>query len=523
MSAVMDRPTSLAVVYLPRLALPECLGARRRHAAVGQALLCGLLQTGALGCAQPQPDAQPAGVLTTITIGLPSQQVNVGPIVQALTRMRLIGTGPDGRPTPGVLQKWSSTTDGRTWNFTLRPDIRQHDGVPVTAEDVAAIIRAETNNEPPTGLLDVERIVAVDPVTLRIELREPSSLLLEALTLIRAVRAGPFTAPGDPPPLSSPTLSASRASTAAPSAIDRVVIRRYDTARAAWSALLRDEIDMLYEVSGEARPFLEQTEGIEVRPFLRPFVITMGLNVRHPVLRRREVRLALNHAVDREELLARDLGGRGLAAASSVWPRHWAADPSVTPYAFDGALAGRLLDAAGLPATSTDGRPSRFRLTCLIPENTPRLQRVALRLQRAYANVGVDLVLESVGPEELEERLGTGQFEAFVWTVMAGYGLNQLHRTWGEHGSSKFINHGYEGAEAAVDRVRRAHTEEQLRSALGTLQRVLHDDAPEVSLVWEETARAVGRRFEVPVSRGSDILSTLALWRPRATRPEAVR
>ena len=519
----MDRPTSLAVVYPLRLALPRRPGARRLYAAVGPALLCGLLQAGALGCAQPQPDPQPARVPTTITIGLPSQQVDVRSIVSTLTTMRLVGTGPDGRPTPGILQKWSSTTDGRTWNFTLRPDIRQHDGEPVTAEGVAAIIRLQMANEPPTGLLDVERIEAVDPVTLRIELREPSSLLLEALTLSNAVPAGPFMATEVIGRDASPTLPASRGSTTAPSAIKSVAIRRYDTPRAAWSALLRDEIDMLYEVSGEARPFLQQTEGIEVRPFLRPFVIAMGLNVRHPVLRRREVRLALNHAVDREDLLARDLGGRGLAAASSVWPRHWAADPSVTPYAFDPALARRLLDAAGLPATSAEGRPSRFRLTCLIPENTPRLQRVALRLQRAYANVGVELVLEPVDPERLEERLGTGEFEAFVLTVMAGYGLNQLHRTWGEHSTSKFVSHGYRGAEAAVDQVRRAHSEEQLRAALGKLQRVLHDDAPEVSLVWEAPARAVGRRFDVPPSPGRDILSSLALWRPRATRAEAVR
>lgn len=517
----MDRPTSLAVVCPLRLALPERQGARR-YAAVGQALLCGLLQAGATGCAQPQPEAQSTVVRTTVTIGLPSQQVNVRSIVAALTTMRLVGTGPDGRPTPGILQKWTSTTDGKIWDFTLQPGVRQHDGMPVTADDVAAIIRLQMADEPPTGLLDVERIVAVDPVTLRIELREPSSLLLEALTLSNAVPAGPFMATEYIEPESSPTLPASRGSTATPSAIESVAIRRYDSPRAAWSALLRDEIDMLYEVSGEARPFLEQTD-IELRPFLRPFVITMGLNVRHPILRRREVRLALNHAVDREDLLARDFGGRGLAAASSVWPRHWAADPSVTPYAFDPALARRLLDAAGLPAVSADGRPSRFRLTCLIPGDTPRLQRVALRLQRAYANVGVDLVLEPVGLEEFGQRLGTGRFETFVSTVMAGYGLNQLHRTWGEHRVNKFISHGYEGAEAAVDQVRRAHTEEQLRSALGRLQRVLHDDAPEVSLVWEETARAVGRRFDVPASPGRDILSSLALWRPRVSRAEAAR
>lgn len=524
MPAVMDRPASHAVVYPFSLSLPGRLGVRRRHAAVGQAVICGLLQAGAIGCAQSSPDVRSADVRTTITIGLPSQHVDVRPIVQALTTLRLVGTGPDGRPTPGLLQKWSSSADGRIWHFSVRPDVRRHDGVPVTAEDVAASIRAQIDDEPPTGLLDVERIVSVDPVTLRIELRQPSSLLLEALTLSRAVTAGPFMAqPGEVDPLSSPTLSSSRASTAAPSLIRSVVIRRYDSPRAAWSALMRDEIDLLYEVSGEALPFLQQTSGIEVRPFLRPYAITMGLNVRHPALRSRDVRRALNHAVDREDLLARDFGGRGLVAAGPVWPRHWAADSSVTPYAFDPALARRLFDRARLPETRSDGRPSRFRLTCLYRNDVPRLERVALRLQRAYANVGVDLVLEPEAPTRLGERLATGDFDAFLLPVMSGYGTNQLYHMWGGHDLDRFVDHGYEGAEAAVEQVRRAHTDEQVRSALRNLQRVLHDDAPTVPLVWEETARAVGRRFDVPPSQGRDILSTLALWRPSTSQTGATQ
>lgn len=519
MPAVMDRPASHAVVYPFSLALPGRLNARRRHAAVGQVLLCGLLQAGAIGCAEPPPaDARSPDVRTTITIGLPSQHVNVRPIVLALTTLRLVGTGPDGRPTPGLLQTWSASPDGKVWHFTLRPDVRQHDGTPVTAEDVAAIIRAQMDDEPPTGLLDVERIVPVDPVTLRIELRQASSLLLEALTLSRAVPAGPFMAPqGGAEPESSPTLPASRAATAAPPAIESVVIRRYDSPRAAWSALMRDEIDLLYEVSGEARPFLEQTAGIEVRPFLRPFVIKMGLNLRHPILRRRDVRRALNHAVDRQDLLNRDFGGRGLVAAGSVWPRHWAADPSVTPHAFDPDLARRLFDAAGLPATRNDGRPSRFRLTCLVPDDMPRLQRVALRLQRAYADVGVDLVLETLPATELTERLATGEFQAFVLTVMSGHGPNAIYQAWGAHGVERHVDHGYREAARAAERLRRAHNDDELRGAFGALQRVLLDDAPEVPLVWEETARAVGRRFNVPPSPGRDILSTIALWRPRTT------
>ena len=49
------------------------------------------------------------------------------------------------------------------------------------------------------------------------------------------------------------------------------------------------------------------------------------------------------------------------------------------------------------------------------------------------------------------------------------------------------------------------------------VQRVLVDDPPAVFIAWDETARAVGRRFRIPVAPGRDILSSLSQWRPRST------
>lgn len=469
-----------------------------------------------VSCAPPRAADRAPASQVPLTIGLPSAQVDVGPLVRILTTQVLVGTGPDGRPTPGLLQSWTTSPDGRVWTFTLTPDVRRHDGGVVTADDLAAIIRDQ--EDPPPGLLDVDRLEVIGPAVLRIHLRQPSSLLLEALTLTRAVSAGPFV-PGSAPIErdSSPTLPASANGKTAPTAIDRVAFRRYESPRAAWAALMRDEIDLLHEVSGEARPFLEQAAGIEVRPFLRPFVVTLGLNVRHPALRHRDVRLALNHAVDRADLLARDFGGRGLAAATPVWPRHWAADASVHPHTFDRVLARRLLETAGYRRTDrADGRPSRLRLTCLIREDIPRLERVALRVRRAYADVGIDLVLEPLGDLEFMDRLATGRFETFLITVMSGHGPNALVRMWGRHGRTRDVDHGYAAAVEAAEQVRRAHTDVAMREALPALQRVLLNDPPAVFLVWEEMARAVGRRFVVPPSPGRDILSTLPQWRPRA-------
>ncbi len=88
--------------------------------------------------------------------------------------------------------------------------------------------------------------------------------------------------------------------------------------------MLRGEIDFLYEVAPESVEFIEATSDVQPLTAPRPYVYLVGFNLAHPVLRRTDVRLALNQAVRRGVLIRSLLGGRGEAAASHVWPRHWA-------------------------------------------------------------------------------------------------------------------------------------------------------------------------------------------------------
>jgi ABC-type transport system substrate-binding protein len=500
----------LEVFHLP--SLPSWWLVLRRTSRRVAAVACLLTLAG--GCDAPrQQTGAPGGA--TLTIGLPSRGVSLGPIVQSLTTEKLVGTAPNGRPIPGLIAEWSTSSDGLTWDLVVRADAQQHDGTPVTADDVARLLQAQADSgDTPAGLWDVDRIDPIDARTLRLQLRAPSSLLLEALTLTRALPVGPFVVGPDPDgDADRPVLLLNPRQTT-PSTVARIAFRHYDSPRAAWSALLRNDIDFLYEVSDEARAFLERAPGIQVRSFIRPYVLTLGLNNRHPILRHTSVRRALNYAVDRQALLEKDYGGRGLAATGHAWPFHWAADGSMTPYPFDQQEARRLLDAAGLPVIVRQAGPSsRFRITCLVPA---RFERVARRLQQAYAAVGVDLDLELVAQEDLEPRLASGTFEAFLQPLLSGYDRTFLYQMWSGQSRGRFVDFGYTAAADAAERMRRAQSDEDVLDAFQAMQRVHFDDPPAVFLIWERTARAVGPRFEVPDERDRDILSTLTHWRRAA-------
>jgi peptide/nickel transport system substrate-binding protein len=49
----------------------------------------------------------------------------------------LVNFGDDMEPIPGFAESWSSSADGKTWTFKIRPGMKWSDGQPATAEDAA--------------------------------------------------------------------------------------------------------------------------------------------------------------------------------------------------------------------------------------------------------------------------------------------------------------------------------------------------------------------------------------------------
>jgi hypothetical protein len=73
---------------------------------------------------------------------------------------------------------------------------------------------------------------------------------------------------------------------------------------------------------------------------------------------------------------------------------------------------------------------------------------------------------------------------------------------------------GYRSADAALDRLKAAGADDEIRGAVADVLRVLHDDPPAAFLAWQEQTRAVSKKFDVSPEDKRDILTNLWLWRP---------
>jgi peptide/nickel transport system substrate-binding protein len=268
---------------------------------------------------------------------------------------------------------------------------------------------------------------------------------------------------------------------------------------------------------------VEKETTVNTYSFPRAYYIPLVFNVNHPVLKLAAVRRAINQSLDKPTLIRGGLSGRGRPADGPIWPEHWAYSAPATPFAFNPNAAGLLLDSAGLKIRPRPGgsMPARFSFTCLVFAEDPRFERFAVLVQKQLADVGIDMKLLPLSQTEMEARLKAGDFDAFLFE-MFGRSLSWVYEFWHSQEAGHFKG-GYRGADAVLDGIRGARSDDEVRAGMRELARVLHDDPPAAFLAWQATSRAVSTKFDVVEEKNRDILGNVWQWRPAVPVKQASR
>jgi peptide/nickel transport system substrate-binding protein len=96
----------------------------------------------------------------------------------------LVRVDSSGKIIPWLAEKWETAGDGKTVTFSLRKDVKFHDGTPLDAESVKWNIdryRTTEGSARSGELAPVASVEVVDPATVRFNLKTPFSPLLSLL------------------------------------------------------------------------------------------------------------------------------------------------------------------------------------------------------------------------------------------------------------------------------------------------------------------------------------------------------
>jgi peptide/nickel transport system substrate-binding protein len=319
----------------------------------------------------------------------------------------LVRRGGDGRFEPAVAESWRVSEDARTWWFTLRPDLRFHDGAPLDAEAMRFSI--ERMKRPDVGAtlgapavwgqyLGGAEIVAEDKVTLRITLTEPMADLLDVLVSGYALpphaadTAGFKTAPFGSGAYRIEKLEQGQEIKLASNpdwwghvpGNPEIICRQESDATRRLTALLSGSCAIAARLGpGEAEE-LAKAPGFTICRHIDPTAIIYLLNTTKGPFRDPRVRRAVNLAVDRDALIDDVLDGGGQPLAGFISPAHFGSPPQSEPEKPDLESARRLLAEAG--------HGEGLILTVDCPTRLPdEAEALTAALSRQLAEIGVTL------------------------------------------------------------------------------------------------------------------------------------
>lgn len=385
---------------------------RRSISRTVTALAAGALLIVITGCSAGSTSRAPAG-RDTMTIGLFAEPANLdftrtdgAAIPEALLDnvyqglVRLDQT--TGQVVPALAESWTTSPDGRTYDFALRKGATFDGGAPFTAEDVKFSIDRVRSPAWTISLKDgmsaVETVDVLAPDRVRVTLNQPSnSWLFRMTTRIgamfsrtgvadlanRPVGTGPYRVAefrrGD-----ALTLTARDDYWGQRPSMKTVTLRYFKDATAATNALLTGGLDVIGTVQApESLAQFQRDDRFQIIEGTTNGEVTLAMNNApgHPTSDPR-VRRAIAMAIDHKAVLDTAWAGRGALIDTMVPPTDpWFERlPDVTPY--DPAAARALLAQAGQPTL-------RMRIA-----NLPYAVAAAQVVQSQLRAVGVDARIE---------------------------------------------------------------------------------------------------------------------------------
>lgn len=403
------------------------------------------------------------------------------------------------------------SADGRTWTVRLRDGVRFHDGSSFEAADVVATYRAlldpTTASTETTTFSMVTGVRELDPRTVRFDLAFSYAAFAHRLTL----GVLPSEALAEPGPAEQSAMNSEPIGTGpyrvgewrkgerlvfeanesywggAPE-ISRVtvVFATDDNTRA--QRMSAGEFDGTVLPPGLAHTF-DHRDGYSVVGHRSADYRTIMLPTGNPVTGDPAIRLALNHAANRQGMIDALLAGAGEPAYTPIPPALASyAGPGAT-FAHEPQRARQILQQAGWTPgpdgiRQRGGQPARF--TLMYPASDTVRKDLAQAFASDAREVGVDVRLEGLGWEAIEPRMGA---DALVLgggspldPDLVSYQL--LHSSFAADGFNNPGSYANPAVDAALDTARRTLDQDGRVRAYRDFQQAYLADPGMVFLVF---------------------------------------
>ena len=318
---------------------------------------------------------------------------------------------------------WDIEEEGRVIVFNLRRDVKWHDGLPFTAEDVKftyeKLIDPKVRTPYSGDFLKIESLEIIDPYKIKVTYRQPFSPALSSWGMwimpkhilenedLNKTRFGRSPVGTGPYKFLS-WKSGQR--------IDLVANDEYFKGRPYVDRyvykIIPDTATMFLELQAEALDtmaltplqYRRQTSSDFFKAAYNKFKYPsfgyayLGYNLLNDKFKDKIVRQALNYAVNKEALIYGVLMGLGRVCTGPFVPESWAYDKQLKPSGYDPLKAKDMLAQAGWSDTDGDGVIEKdgeiFEFTILTNQGNDLRKRAVEIIQHQLGAIGIKVKIK---------------------------------------------------------------------------------------------------------------------------------
>lgn len=411
----------------------------------------------------------------------------------------LFDVDTDGSLIPDLAESYSVSEDGKTYDFKLKKDVYFHDGKKFGAEDVLYTYDAMaglTSKEPLSSKFAIiDKIDVIDDLNIRVHLKERQNGFIY-LTLrpivekdykdngTKPIGTGPYEfvsyTPGEGLKLKKFNDYHKKDHIAH---FENLEVIRITDRQTMIMALKNKDLDLADRISAEEADQLKDV--CTVNNFPQNLVQVMGLNNDLKAFQDKNVRLALNYAIDRDEIIESAAEGKATKLFSSFSPalKEYFEDLGEY-YPHDVEKAKALLKEAGYE------KGLSFKLT--VPSDYKYHMNTAELIQSQLQKVGVEVTIDPIEFSSwLTKVYKDRDYEATVVGFIGYLDPVQILGRYTSQNEKNYINFKSKDFDAAIANAEKSSTKEEEIKNIKKSQKILAEEAASVFIADPDNNQAL--------------------------------
>jgi len=411
----------------------------------------------------------------------------------------LVALQPDYSLKPHLAKTLDISDDKKTLSLELQQGVTFHDGSEMTSADVKASYERVANGDYlATGFFDfVDSMSAPDDHSFEIELSQPFAPFVARMATSELAIVPESQAKQDkikepigtgPYQFDSREIDTSftmtkfgdywNASEENGPFLDEVVKTEIKDPTTRLQSLEAGEFDFINGVAPKDVQSVKSSSTVRLETQFPKSLVYLGMNCAEKPFDNRDARLALDYALDKEQIMQAALYGTGKTTATPAAPGSPWVNPDVKPRPRDLDKAKEHLQKAGMP----DG----FSVSFKIPQSYPTQVQGAKVIADQASDVGIDMKIQQITWSSwLSDVYSKRNFQATTSSYLAlWYPDVSFYKFLDPNGAFFFTGWDNEEYNQLVEKARHLYDQGERAKLYHEATQILHDDRAGHLLLW---------------------------------------